>query len=238
MRDVGERAAVDEGGRALQALHEVGREGVAQQRRHGAARLQLLRGDGGSLAPRADLDAREPGLQIGQVAGEAEHRHHFARHRDVEAVLARAAVRGAAEAVDDAAQRAVVHVHPPPPGDAARVEAERVAPVEVVVHQRREQVVGARDGVEVAGEVEVDLLHRRDLGTAAAGGAALHAEAGPEAPLAQADHRLAAERRLAQAHHRPRADPAQRVAEADHGRRLALAGRGRVDAGDEDERAH
>ena len=39
-----------------------------------------------------------------------------------------------------------------------------------------EQIVRRADGVEVAGEVQVDVLHRHDLGVAAAGGAALHAE--------------------------------------------------------------
>src|SRR3546814_17863695 len=52
------------------------------------------------------------------------------------------------------------------------------------------------------------------LPISAAGGAALHAEAGPE-------------RGLAQAHHRLIADPVEAVAEADGGRRLALAGRRR-----------
>ena len=40
---------------------------------------------------------------------------------------------------------------------APRVEPERVAVVQVVVHQRGQQVVRARDGVEVAGEVHVDV---------------------------------------------------------------------------------
>ncbi len=39
--------------------------------------------------------------------------------------------------------------------------------------------------MEVAGEVEVDVLHRHDLRIAAAGRAALDAEAGAEAGLAQ-----------------------------------------------------
>ena len=39
-----------------------------------------------------------------------------------------------------------------------------------------EQVVRRGDGVEVAGEVQVDLVHRHDLGVAAARRAALHAE--------------------------------------------------------------
>ena len=41
--------------------------------------------------------------------------------------------------------------------------AERVAVVEVVVDHRREQVVGARDGVDVAGEVQVDVVGGDDL---------------------------------------------------------------------------
>ena len=108
--------------------------------------------------------------------------------------------------------------------DAADVDAERVAPVDVVVDQRREQVVGGGDGVEVAGEMEVDVLHRHDLRIAAAGGAALHAEAGAERGLAQAQHRLLA-------------DAVERVGEADRGRRLALARRRRGDRGDEDQLA-
>ena len=57
----------------------------------------------------------------------------------------------------------------------------------MIVDQRRQQVVGGGDGVEIAGEMEIDVLHRHDLGIAAAGRAALDAEAGPERGLAQAD---------------------------------------------------
>ena len=92
----------------------------------------------------------------------------------------------AAERRDDRAQRAVVHVDDAAPADAARVDAERVAPIDVIVDQRGEQIVRRADGVEVAGEVEVDVLHRHDLRIAAAGGAALDAEAGTERRLAQA----------------------------------------------------
>ena len=87
-----------------------------------------------------------------------------------------------------------------------------------------EQVVRGRDGVEVAGEMQVDVFHRHDLGIAAAGRAALHAEAGTEARLAQADDRLLA-------------DAVEAVAEADGGGGLALARRRRADRGDEDQLA-
>ena len=77
--------------------------------------------------------------------------------------------------------------------DAAAVDAEAVAPVDVIVDQRRKQIVRRRDGVEVAGEMQVDVFHRHDLGIAAAGRAALHAEAWPERGLAKAAHGLLAD---------------------------------------------
>ena len=163
-------------------------------------------------------------LEVLEIVGEAEDRHHLGGDRDVEAGLARKAVGDAAERADDLAQRAVVHVHDAAPGDAAAVDAERVAPVDVVVDQRRQQVVRRGDGVEVAGEVEVDVLHRHDLGVAAAGGAALHAERRPERRLAQAQHRLLA-------------DVVERVGEADRGRGLAFARRRRRDRRDQDQLA-
>ena len=172
----------------------------------------------------ADDDVAEALLEILEVRRQAEDRHDLGGDRDVEAVLAREAVGDAAERVDDRAQRAVVHVQHAAPGDAALVDAERVAPVDVVVDQRGEQVVRAGDGVEVAGEVEVDVLHRHDLGIAAAGRAALDAEAGAERGLAQAAHGLLA-------------DAVEAVAEADRGRRLAFAGRRRGDGGDQDQLA-
>ena len=97
-------------------------------------------------------------------------------------------MRDAAQAEHDVAERAVVHVEHALPHDAAGVEAQRVALKDVVVEHRGQQVVRGRDRVEVAGEVEVDVLHRHHLRMPAAGGAALHAEARAERRLAERDH--------------------------------------------------
>ena len=48
--------------------------------------------------------------------------------------------------------------------------------VDVVVHQRGQQVVRQRNGVEVAGEVQVDVFHGHHLGITAAGRATFHAK--------------------------------------------------------------
>ena len=56
---------------------------------------------------------------------------------------------------------------------------DRVSVVEVRVDQRGEEVVRGRDRMEVAGEVEVQVLHRDDLRVAAAGRAAFTPKTGP-----------------------------------------------------------
>ena len=96
-----------------------------------------------------------------------------------------------------------------------------VAVVQVVVDHRREQVVRGGDGVEVAGEVQVEPLHRHDLAVAAAGRAALDPERRPHRRLAQRDDRALAE-------------APQPLREPDRRRRLALAERGRRDRRDDD----
>ena len=84
--------------------------------------------------------------------------------------------------------------------------------------------MGYPDGMKVAGEMQVDVFHRHHLGITAAGGAALHAEARPQGGFADADGRFLA-------------DPVERIAKADGGRRLAFAGRRRGDGGDQDQLA-
>ena len=66
------------------------------------------------------------------------------------------------------AQRPVVHIERMSPDDAPRVDIERVAPMHVVVEHRREQIMRRSDRVKIAGEMQVDLLHRRDLRAPAA----------------------------------------------------------------------
>ncbi len=186
--------------------------------------LQIARADRLVIAGVTDDDVAETLLQILERGGEAEDRHDLRGDHDVEAVLARIAVARSAEAHGDVAQCAVVHVDHALPGDAPHVDAELVAVVDVVIDQCRQQVVGQRDGIEVAGEVQVDVFHRHHLRVAAAGRAAFHAEYRTQRGLAQADAGLLA-------------DPVQRIAETDRGGGLAFAGRRRGDGGDEDQLA-
>jgi hypothetical protein len=82
---------------------------------------------------------------------------------------------------------------------------------DVSLDQRGEEVVCGSDGVDVAREVKVEVLHRNDLGVAAPGGAALQAEDRTERGLPQAEDGSLA-------------DDAETLGQRDGRRRLALAG--------------
>src|SRR5882672_4726944 len=162
--------------------------------------------------------------EVLQPGGEREDRHDLRARDDDEPLLARRTAVHPTQSDDDVAQRAVVHVDRARPADAADVDAERVAVMEVRVEHRREQIVRAADGVEVAGEVKVDVLHRHDLRVAAARRSALHAE----------DR---AERRLPHRENRVLAQFSQRLRDAHGDSGLAFAGRRGIDPGDQHEAA-
>ena len=220
--NVGEGTAVDKRGRALECLHQVGLERILKQRSHGALSLEVAGADGVAGIAVADDDLAQALLEVVDARGQAQDCHDLGGNGDIEAVLARHALGLAANAVDNMAQLAVVHVDNALPGDALNVNTELIALLDVVVEHGGQQVIGGTDGMEVTGKVQVDILHGDDLSPAAAGSAALNAKDG-------------AERRLAQGHGTLDAATTQAVGQTDGRGGLALARRRWVDSGHEDE---
>ncbi len=213
--DVGEWPAVDKRRIVFQGLHQVRLQGVFQQHGHCAVGFKIGRGYGFFIAGVGDNDPPQPLLEILERLGQAEAGHYFRGHGDVKTAFMRHAVVGSAQTDDDVAQCPVVHIHHPFPDDAPGIDVELISLVDVVVDQRGQQIVGKFDGVEIAGEMEVYVLHGHDLGITAAGRTAFHAEA-------------RAQRRLAQAYGRFLADAVQPVAQSYAGGCFAFAGgRGR-----------
>ena len=219
--NIGEGATVDKRRRTLERLDQIGFERILEECRHGALGLKVAGADGLAGIAVADDNLAQALLEVVDARGQAQDCHDLGGNGDVEAVLARHALSLAANAVDDVAQLTVVHVDDALPGDALDVDAELVALLNMVVEHGGQQVVGGTDGMEVAGKVQVDVLHGDDLSPTAAGGTALHAKHG-------------AERRLAQGNGALDAATTQTVGKADGRGGLALArGRG-VDSGHED----
>ena len=86
----------------------------------------------------------------------------------------------------------------------------------MIVQTGCNQIVGNADRVHIAGEVQIDVLHRYDLCVAATSRAALNAEYRTERWFAQRRENI-----LTQL--------VQRIRQSDSCRRLALARRGRRD---------
>ena len=222
--DVGKGPAVDQGRGVLQRLHQVGLQRILQQGRHGPLRLEIVGRHRPPVKGIGHDHPAQPGLQIRDIAGQAQHGHDLAGHGDVEPVLPGDALHPASQAVDNVAELAVVHVHAALPHDLLAVDAQGVALLDVVVQQSGQQVVGRPDGMEVPGEVEVDVLHGDHLGIAAAGGPALHAEHRPQGRLPQGGHGVFA-------------DFPQAVGKAHGGGGFPLSGGGWGDGGDQDQLA-
>ena len=162
----------------------------------------------------------QTGFQIGQIARQAEHGHHFAGHGNVETVGANHAVGRFSQAVNHVAQLAVVHIDNAPPQDAFRVDIQCVALINVVVQQGGQQVVCRADGMEIAREVQVDVFHRQHLRITAARRAAFNAEHGAQRRFAHGDHGFFA-------------DVVQCVGQTDGDGGFSFAGGRGVDGGDQ-----
>ena len=215
VRDVRERAAVDYAGRIFERLNEVRFERVLEQHGHRAVGLQVARADEPAASVIRDYNVAEAAFEVHQIGREAKNRHDLARNGDIEAVGTRNAVRLAAETYGYLAQGAVVHIDTAQYKHALWVDIKLVALVDVIVYHRAEEVVRGGQRVHIAGEMQIDILHRNHLRISAAGGAALYAENRPH-------------RRLAKRRNTALPQLCERLAETDGNSRLALARGSRV----------
>ena len=220
--DIGEGAAVYKGRSALQGLHQIRLDRVLEQRGHRALRLEITCGDGLFVKGIADDDTRQARLEIADRFGKAEDRQDLGRDGDIVAVLTRCAVAPAAQTVGHKTQLAVVHIHTALPRDTSGVDVQAVALIDMVIEHGGKQVVCRADGVHIAREMQIDVLHRDDLRPAASGSAALDAEHGAQRRLTQHDVGV-----LAQS--------SETVGKSDGGGGLAFTGRGGGHGGHENE---
>jgi len=185
MCNVGEGSAVYEGRRLLGGLNEVGVESILQEDTDGTRHAHILHAEGFAVNGRAEQDILDASAQVATVLGEAKYCHNLACRGDVEATLHCYAVCLGSEASDDVAKVAVINVEDALPEHLFHGEAFLAVLIDVVVEQGSYHVVGAGHGVEVAGEVEVYLIHREHLRIASSCRAAFHAETGTERRLTE-----------------------------------------------------
>ena len=174
--DVGKWTTVHQSRGVFQSLYQVWFDGVFKQDCHRAVYFEVFGVDRLVVIGVSDQNVAQTLLEVLHIRGKAQDCHNLAGNGNLEAVLTRDTVCFSAQSDVDKAQCAVVHVHAAFEQDAALVDVQLVALLHVVVQNGTQQVVGSGDGVHIAGEVQVDVLHRNDLCIAAAGSTALDAE--------------------------------------------------------------
>src|SRR5829696_6237068 len=209
--DVAEGTGVYQSRGILQRLHQVRLYSLLHDHGHGARCSQVFGRDGVPFGVVSDHDAPQPPSEVLQRGRERQDCHHFGGRSYVEACLAGDAVGPGSQAGDDVPQGPVVYVHHPSPRDGVPVHVEEVVVVvDVVIHHGGKQVVGGGDRVYVAGQVQIEHLHRHHLAVAAARGAALDPEHRPH-------------RSLPHCYRRRLANVLESLSEPHGGRRLPLA---------------
>ena len=193
MGNISKRTAVDDCRDVFQSLYQVRLNGILQQSCHCALSLNLACSNRIAVVIVSNDNFCQTLLEVVQAACQAQNSHNLGSNGDVKAVLTRYAMSLAAQAYYDVAQLAVIHIYNTLPGNTARVNVQSVTLLDMVVEHCCQQHMCRGDSMEVTGKVQVDILHRHNLGIAAACSAALNAHAWAEGRLAQSYDNLFAE---------------------------------------------
>ncbi len=174
--DIREGAAMHKGGSAFKGLHQIGHQRIFEQGSHGSLSMKVACGHRLPVEGITNHNARQALFEVADGRRQAEHCHNLGSHRDVKAVLTRHTIGHATKAIHHVAQLAVVHIHAALPGDAARIEAQLIALLDMVVHHGSQQIVGGANGVKVSSKMKINILHGHHLSIAAASSPALNAK--------------------------------------------------------------
>ena len=132
-------------------------------------------------------------LKVVQAISQAQNSHNLGGYGNIKAILTGHAMRLATQANYDITQLAVVHIYNALPHNAARVNIQSIALLDMVVQHSTQQHMSTGNSVEVTRKVQVDVLHGHNLGITAASCATLNAHAGAQGGLAQSHDNLFAD---------------------------------------------
>ena len=191
--NIGKRTAVHKCRSVFEGLHKVRIKRIFEQHSDGASHAEVVYSERLILKSITEQNLANTAAQILEIGSKAHYRHYFRRWSDVESALRRHTIHPFAESGHHIAQRAVVHVEHTLPKHLLESEPCVAVLIDIVVEQRRDHIVSRCDGMEVASEVQIDVLHRQHLAISATCCATLHAEARTQRWFAQGCHSLLAD---------------------------------------------
>ena len=178
--DIGKRTAVYESRCVLGGLHQIRMQGIFQQHTDGSGHAHILHAERFVVDGSSEQNVFDAATQILFILCQTENGHDFRSRSNVETALHSHAVCLGSQAGYDVTQVAVVHVEHALPQNLLHGKAFVLVLVDIVVQQSRNHVVSRSDGMEVTGEMQVDLVHREHLSISSSGSSSLHSEARAE----------------------------------------------------------
>ena len=212
---------MNEGGGVLKCLHEVGLYSVLKERGHSAVSLKVAAVYGLVVVCVSHEYISKSFLEVGERLSKAENSHYLTCYGDHKVILPRNAVYLRAKTYGDISQRAVIGVGNSGEEYSSLVDPKLVTLLKMIVYYSAKQIVCRGYSVEVAREMEIDIVHRNDLRVSAARSAALNSENRAERGLSERDDGILAD--LVHSHSKTYG-----------GRGLSLACGGGVYSGNED----
>ena len=183
------RTAVDKCRCSLECLYKIWFNSIHQQDRYRSGYTKIAHGEWLVVERYTENHVLNTPTEISLTVSKTQCGHDFAGRSNIKARLCRQAVGCVSKTSDDITQAAVVDIQDTFPQNLFQCKSLAAMLVDIVVQQSCYHVVRTRDGMEVTGEVEIDLLHRDHLGITAAGSPTLHAETRSETRLAQGEYR-------------------------------------------------
>ena len=184
MSNVGKRTAMNKCWCTLCCLNQIWLQSIEKESYDTATYTHILYGKWLVVLGDAQEDIIDTATKIIDACCETHDSHDFRSRSDIEACLCLDAVL-IADTGDDAAETTVVYVHHAAPENLLQLETLCLVLETVVIQEGSNHVVGLCNGMEIASEMEINLIHRQNLGVTATCGTTLHAKAWTERWFAQ-----------------------------------------------------
>ena len=221
MSNVGKRTAMNKCWCSLCCLNQIWLQSIEKESYDTATYTHILYGKWLVILGDAQEDVIYTATKIIDACCKTHDSHDFRSRSDIEASLCLDAVL-ISYTGDDAAETTVVYVHHAAPENLLQLESLCLVLETVVIQEGSNHVVGLCNGMEIASEMEINLIHRQNLGVTATCSTTLHAEARTQ-------------RWFAKSHYSLLANLLHTQGETHGYGGLAITSLGRTDSGNEDE---
>ena len=221
MSNVGKRTAMNKCRCSLCCLNQIWLQSIEKESNDTATYTHILYGKWLVILGDAQEDIIDTATKIFDACCETHDSHNLRSRSDIETCLCLDAIL-IADTGDDAAETTVVYVHHAAPENLLQLESLCLVLETVVVQEGSNHVVGLCNGMEIASEMEINLIHRQNLGVTATCSTTLHAEARTQ-------------RWFAKSHYSLLANLLHTQGETYGYGGLAITSLGRTDSGNEDE---